>query len=416
MRGLRATPWLVVLCCACPAGVGAQSQTQLSTQNARPTAGSSSESIMVGPFLFSPTIQLSWQHRDNIFFTPDNEVADQVFQAGATLLFEVPINESFIHFSYSPLYTDYRTYDLEDKWSHFFDVGGTFTFANGLVVDATYDYIIGNLQTRYVDEGGELYYGDPHFKKQFAGVGVQYWFTHRDGVFVEAGWTDLNNSDPTLFYDYTRISAGLGWIHQLGPNTTMDVRYLRSEFDAHDTEFSSNGFRDSVSDEVTLGLEGQLSPVVGTGIRVGYLGIRYDLQPGDPPISDFKGFIVNGFFDWSLGHGSVIRLELLRSPYPSNYADNANYVATGGALRYNIDRGSIYASASGGFQNNDYELPDPQTGQIRSDDILTLGLGMGYRLTHYFSLWGSYVYEDRDSLYQYSYTTNIFTLGLVLGF
>ena len=82
---------------------------------------------------------------------------------------------------------------------------------------------------------------------------------------------------------------------------------------------------------------------------------------------------------------------------------------------YNIDRGSIYGSASGGFQNNDYELPDPQTGQYRSDDILTLGLGMGYRLTHYFSLWGSYVYEDRDSLYQYSYTTNIFTLGLVSG-
>ncbi len=285
------------------------------------------------------------------------------------------------------------------------------------MVDATYNYIIGNLQTRYVDEGGELYYGDPHFKKQFVGIGVQYWFTQRDGVFVEAGWTDLNNSDPTLFYDYNRTSAGLGWIHQLGPNTTMDIRYMRSDFDAHDTELSSNGFRDSTSDEVTLGFEkGRLSP--GGGNRDPGRLSRNPVRPPAwrSPISDFKGFIVNGFFDWSLGHGSVVRLELLRSPYPSNYADNANYVATGGALRYNIDRGSIYASASGGFQNNDYELPDPRTGQIRSDDILTLGLGMGYRLTHYFSLWGSYVYEDRDSLYQYSYTTNIFTLGLVLGF
>lgn len=416
MRRVRALIMLLVLWCAFPAGVDAQSQAQLSTQSARPAASGSGESIMVGPFLFSPTIQLSWQHRDNIFFTPDNEVADQVYQAGATLLFEVPINESFIHFSYSPIYTDYRNYDLEDKWSHFFDIGGTFVFSNGLVLDATYNYIIGNLQTRQVDPGGELYYGDPHFKKQFAAVSAQYWFTHRDGVFVEAGWTDLDNSDPDLFYDYTRVSAGLGWIHQLGPNTSMDVRYVRSDFDAQDTVFTSNGFRDSVSDEVTVGLQGRLSPVVGTGIRLGYLGIHYDLQPGDPEISDFSGFIVNGFFDWSLGHGSVVRLELLRSPYPSNYADNANYLATGGALQYNIDRGSVYGSASGGFQNNDYEVPDPQTGQHRSDDILTLGLGMGYRFTHYFSLWGSYVYEDRDSLYQYSYTTNIFTLGLVLGF
>jgi len=371
---------------------------------------------MVGPFLFSPTIQISWQDRDNIFFTPDNEVGDQVFQAGATLLFEAPISESLIHFSYSPLYTDYRTYDLEDRWSHFFDVGGTFVFSSGLVLDATYSYIIGNLQTRQIDEGGELYYGDPRFTKQMAGVSVQYWLTHRDGVFVEGAWTDLENSDPTLFYDYTRVSAGLGWIHQLGPNSTMNVRYARSEFDAHDSPSSSNGFRDSVSDELTLGLQGQLSPVVSTGLRLGYLEINYDLQPGDPPISDFSGFIVDGYFDWALGHGSVVRLELLRSPFPSNYADNANYLATGGALQYSLDRGSIYGSASGGFQTNDYELPDPQTGQTRSDDILTLGLGLGYRFTQSLSLWGSYVYEDRDSLDQYSYTTNIYTLGLVFGF
>lgn len=416
MRSLRAEGWLLFLCIALPSGAWAQSQDQLSTQSARPTASSSNDSIMVGPFLFSPTIQISWQDRDNIFFTPDNEVRDQVFQAGATLLFEVPINESFIHFSYSPIYTDYRTYDLEDKWSHYFDIGGTFVFSSGLVLDASYNYIIGNLQTRQVDGGGELYYGDQGFVKQVAAVGAQYWFTHRDAVFVEAGWTDLDNSNPALFYDYNRTAAGLGWIHQLGPNTTMDLRYLRSDFDAHDTEFGSNGFRDSTSNELTLGLEGRLSPVIGTGIRLGYLGIQYDLQPGDPPVSDFKGFIVNGFVDWSLGHGSIIRLELLRSPYPSNYSDNANYLATGAALQYNIDRGSIYASASGGFQNNDYELPDPQTGELRSDDILTFGLGMGYRVTHYFSLWGSYVFEDRESLYQYSYATNIFTLGLVFGF
>lgn len=416
MKCPRFFTWLIVLFCAFSVEVSAQSQTQLSTQNAQPTSAASSESIMVGPFLFSPTIQISWQDRDNIFFAPDNEVADQVFQAGATLRFEVPIYESFIHFSYSPLYTDYRTYDLQDRWSHFFDVGGTFVFSSGLVVNATYSYIVGNLQTRQIDEGGELYYGDPNFTKQNAGVSAQYWFTHRDGVFVEGAWTDLENSDPTLFYDYTRVSAGLGWIHQLGPNTTMNVRYARSDFDAHDTDFTSNGFRDSLSDELTLGLQGQLSPVVSTGIRLGYLEINYDLQPGDPPVSDFSGFIVNGHFDWSLGHGSLVRLELLRSPYPSNYADNANYVATGGALQYNIDRGSIYGSASGAFQNNDYQLPDPQTGQARSDDILTLGLGIGYRFTRYLSLWGSYVYEDRDSLYQYSYTTNIYTLGLVLGF
>ena len=54
---------------------------------------------------------------------------------------------------------------------------------------------------------------------------------------------------------------------------------------------------------------------------------------------------------------------------------------------------------------------------LRSDDIATFGLGLGFRFTEIFSLWGTYLYEDRDStLDEASYTTNIFTLGLVLGF
>ena len=117
-----------------------------------------------------------------------------------------------------------------------------------------------------------------------------------------------------------------------------------------------------------------------------------------------------------MGHGSLVRLDVLRIPYPSNYAFNANYVATGGGLTYSLDRGRVSGQASGRFQNNQYDLPDPVTGEIRSDDILTLGLGLGYRVNTKFSLWGSYLYEDRDSLYRYSYTANIFTLGLALGF
>ncbi len=171
--------------------------------------------------------------------------------ARAQLLFEVPINESHVYFSYSPQYTDYRTYELLDKWSHFFDVGGSFIFSNGLAVRATYNYIIGNLETREVDPGGELYYGDPQFIKNFAAVAADYWLTQRDGVFVDFSWTDLDHSEPRLFYDYTSLAAGFGWLHQLSPNLVMDARYGVIDFDAHDTAYQSNRFRDSLSHTVT---------------------------------------------------------------------------------------------------------------------------------------------------------------------
>jgi hypothetical protein len=130
------------------------------------------EAIPVGPFLFSPAVQLNWQHRDNIFFTPDNEISDQVLMARARFQFELPINESYISFSYTPQFREYADYELDDKWSHFVDVVGGFEFANGLNIDATYKFMEGNLENREVDPGGELYWGDRWYRKHFAGAEV----------------------------------------------------------------------------------------------------------------------------------------------------------------------------------------------------------------------------------------------------
>ncbi len=408
---------LFVLCVLLISGpVAAQVNVSAPAGSMNVPKGTSKDAIVVGPFLFSPALQLTWQDRDNIFYTPDNEVRDQLILARAQLLFEAPINESNVYFSYSPQYTDYRTYELIDKWSHFFDAGGTFLFSNGLALRANYQYIIGNLETREVDPGGELYYGDPRFIKNHAAVAADYWFTQRDGLFVDFSWTDLDHSDPQLFYDYTSTAAGLGWLHQLSPTLVMDLRYGVMDFDAHDNIYRSNSFRDFLSNSLTIGFRGQLNPVVATEARFGYRRLTYDLQPGDPPIEDFSGFIVNGSVSWDMAHGSVLSFDLLHSPFPSNYAENANYVATGAGLTYSLDRGKVFGQAHGRFQNNEYDLPDPITHELRSDDILSLGLGLGVRFTDHMSLFGSYLHEDRESLYRYSYTINIYTLGLVVGF
>jgi hypothetical protein len=374
------------------------------------------EAIAVGPFIFSPALQLSWQDRDNIFFTPDNEVADQLILARARLLFEVPVYESYIRFSYSPQYRDYKDYELEDKWQHFFDAAGAFEFSSGLNLNLGYSYIIGNLETREVDPGGEVFWGDRPFTKQSARIGGDYWITGLDGLVFNASWEDLEYDDPELFYDYTRLTGGLGWIHQLSPILVMDVKYGIIDFDAKDSLYESNDFRDSISHSLTAGFRGQINPVIATEVRVGYGVVQYDPQPDEPQVEDFKGAIVNGFISWEMAHGSLLRLDVLRMPYPSNFGDNANYVASGASLMYSLNRGNLFGQVRGRFQNNDYSRPDRITGDDRSDDIYTFGLGLGYRFTYYLSLWGTYLYEDRESLYRYSYTTNIFSLGLVVGF
>ena len=409
--------WFCLICLLISVPVSAQSQAPISTQGSEGIPVYTNEAIVVGPFLFSPALQLLWQDRDNIFFTPDNEVRDQVYTATARLLFEVPIFESYLQFAYTPQYRQYKDYELKDKWTHIVDVLGAFEFASGLRLNAAYRYFVGNLETREVDPGGELIWGDRRFVKNFLAVNGDYWITPTDGIVFTGSWTDLDHEDPDLFYDYTRLEAGLGWLHQLSPILVMDVSYGHIEFDAKDAENYSNSFRDSSSDDLTVGWRGQLSPVVATELRVGYRRTSFDVMPGDPPVRDFSGVIANGFISWNLAHDSILRLDVLRSDYPSNYGPNANYVATGASLMYTLERGSWYGQARGRYQNNDYELPDPTVGEIRSDDIATFGLGLGFRFTELLSLYGTYLYEDRDStIYEATYKTNIFSLGLVFGF
>jgi hypothetical protein len=419
MRRVQRTFLVFVLLTAISVGVSAQrsgmdvGQPGVEPRKISPNSG---EAIAVGPFLFSPALQLSWQHQDNIFFTAGNEVADSLWLARARFQFELPIYESYILFAYTPQYRDYATYELEDKWGHFFDFIGDFEFANGLVLDTTYRYVKSNLETREVDPGGELFWSDRLFQKHFVAANLDYWFSNRDGISFFGDYTDLKYDEPDIFYDYRRVYAGIGWLHQLSDVLVMKVAYGHIDFKPDNTI----QYRTSSSDEVALTFEGQINPVMSTGITVGYRKTRYDTQEGDPDVPDvpdYGGLIAKGFFNWELGHSSALRLDLLRSDYPSNFGINANYVATGGSLVYRYDRNRLFGNARYRYQVNDYAMPDLATGLERRDPITTWGLGLGYRFGSYFSIWGGYLNEDRGSnIHRYSYKNAVYTLGLIVGY
>jgi hypothetical protein len=395
------------------APVAAQGPVSVQTPIAFP--GNTGEAIPVGPFLFSPTLQLTWEDRDNIFLRPDGQkVPDNIYLARARLMFEVPVYESYFRFTYTPQYREFKTYDLKEKWSHFVDAGADLAFASGVELNLNYRFVNANLETSEVDPGGELFFADRMFTKHFGSVRFDYWATNRDGFTVDVDYTDLSYDDPTdLFYDYQRTSAGIGWLHQLTPILVMDAKYRYIKFEPVDTL----RYRNSESDEITVGFEGQISPVVASQIRLGWRETTYDLQPGDDvQFENFSGPVIRGFLNWELAHGSSVRLDLLREDFPSNYDANAYYTATGGTLGYYLNRGRFFGDIFGRYQINDYEVPDRDSGLLRKDDIATFRLGLGYRFTEFFSLNGAYLYEERDSLPEYTYDVNIFTVSLVLGY
>jgi hypothetical protein len=376
------------------------------------------EAIPLGPFLFSPAVALNWQYRDNIFFDPEDPVSDQVIMASARLQFELPINQSYLLFSYTPQYRDYKEYELDDKWSHFFDFIGGFALSHRTKLDTTYKYFQGNLETREVDPGGELYWGDRWFQKHFGAVYLSHWFTPSDGFNIEVDYTDLKHEDVDQWYDYTRLVVGAGWLHHISEIMVMNLAYRHEEFEPGPNQFFDNEFRASSSDEVTVEFRGMASPVLRTAIRAGYRQTRYNVpDEASELIPDFKGFIVNGYLNWYLGHGSSLRFDLLRQDYPSNYGLAANYVASGASVQYQYEMNRFRAQGRFRYQENSYATPDLAEGIKRKDPITTFGLGLGYRFTHFLSLWGAYLYENRDSnIDRFGYDYNVITLSLVVGY
>ena len=185
-----------------------------------------------------------------------------------------------------------------------------------------YRYVDGSQETREVDPGDELVFGDRPFKKHSFGLGLDYWITARDGVRVEGDYDDVAYEDPlvpppedpdeTGFYDYTRTTFGAGWLHQLNSVLVMDVSYGRINFEPVDTF----AWRTSTSDQLTFGLKGQLSHGLSTELRVGWRQTQYGTVRRRAGRRGLFQVDRQGFINWDLGHGSTVRLKLRRSDLP----------------------------------------------------------------------------------------------------
>ena len=377
------------------------------------------EPIAVGPFLFSPAIQLGWENQSNLWRSSSDPVEDEILLARMRLLFEVPIRESFVRISYNPQYRDYKNSVLRSKWEHYLTVSGDFEFSNGLTLRADYSFIDGDSSVGQVDPGGELVFNGQRFRRHHFGINAGYWFSSTDGLSFNVAETKVDwRGDPVSgtesWFDYSQTTARAGWLHQLSPALVMDVSldYRKYEPDAaadRTREYSGTG--------LTAGFRGQLNEVLSTEMRIGYAETDFSAGASAVPgFEDFSGLVLDGNITWDLGSESKLRLDLLRRPFASNYDLNSYYTATGGRLLYDIDRGRIFGQARARLQTNSYGIPDSVTGVKRSDDLMILSAGVGFRFTEKLSVRAAYSHEDREAPYPFDYINDIVLLDLIFGY
>ncbi len=396
--------------------VGGAQGFQMSLGRSMEVPSQGNEPIAVGPFLFSPALQLGWENHSNLWRSSSDPVEDEINVARLRLLFEVPIRESFVRISYNPQYRDFKNTVLRSKWEHYLKVSGDFEFSNGLTLGVDYSFIDGDSSVGEVDPGGELVFNGQRFSRHHFGVNAGYWFSSTDGLSfnvatTKVDWRGEPVSGTESWFDYTQTTARAGWLHQLSPTLVMDVSLDHRDYEP---DAVTDGMREYSGNGLTVGFRGQLTEVVSTEMRFGYAETDFSAGASAVPgFEDFSGLVFDGNITWALGSESKLRLDLLRGPFASNYDFNSYYTATGGRLLFDVDRGRFFGQARVRLQTNSYGIPDSITGVKRSDDLRILSAGVGFRFTEKLSVRAAYSHEDRESPDPYGYVNDIFLLDQI---
>lgn len=405
---------VVVMGCGHPAGAQAISGTVFSNGSI-PTV--SEDFIVLGPLLFRPGALLAVESRDNLYLQPGPDTtSDLAYAVGGRLAFELPLSgASKVVLDYTPRWRQLKDNKISNNLSHRLKLETDLESPIGFDLKGSYQYSSGSLDTREADPGGELGYTASSFSNQSVGVSGTYWLSPVDGIGAGGSFLDVNY-DGDNFFSYQDSSVWGSWNRQLTPTLGSDLRYTRSQRDAAPVPGSSVS-RDGVSNDITFGLRGAISPVLTSDLRVGWRESSYTgAASGDKPT--YSGIVFEGGVTWIWTEDMTVRLAGRRSDLPSAYGGNPFLTATGADLQWRLSRVRYSTDLMLRYQQNSYEGDSSGSVGKRTDEVASVVLGVDVPLGQRLAARGSFLHEKRESnpTAGLGYTANVFTLSLVAGY
>jgi len=405
--------------------------------------------------IFYPAVELLYYHTDNLFLTPSNETSADTFLVRVPLKLEIPTDRHYFMLEYVPQFRDIDDFDLQDQWSHFVNLKGSFQGSPSFRVDIVDNFARGVLEVDQVDPDGELYLGLDPFMSNFAGVNF-IWEGQRQGANLSLDYflTDFDRDQPTAgdpapaFLEQNAFGLGITYFYKFTPLSRFEVgyRYQSSTQDYAIYDANGDGIPDveidpitglcvggpclgvpdvdSTSNGVWVGFSGELGRTSTGQIRLGYRSTDYDDSPERISTSDFSSLTLDGTFTKAFTRYTKLEINLHRGENFSNFENNSWYTGNRISLALtNQPMGRrVFWTVAGGFQRNDYPDPvdtnfDGEVDTSRQDDIWMARAEVGYFPITHLNVKLNYRFEDRNSNmpnngFDYEENAVIFELGL----
>ena len=400
--------------------------------------------------IFYPSLELVYQHDDNFYLTPDNEIAADTFIAHAHFALEVPGARQYLRVEYQPQYRDVNTnkgpgFSLDNALSHEWNLDARLKGSAVFGVDINQDLTIGSLETYAIDPNRELVItSGEQFLRHNLDVNFK-WNGSRQGASILVGKEDSQfdrvSKAPAWFeLDAWRLGAEYHW--KFAPLTRFFVGIKHQDSNQDYTpEFvritdpdgagPASGITtlDSTDDQLYMGFDGELGRTTTGRAQIGFDTLNYE-RTGRAAESDWSGVALRADIEKDFSRWTKLKFNAERRPNFSGYGDtpsefNTYYVSN--RASFTLDNqpqgGKVGWSLIGQFQRNGYDnatmdttLPVPVR-KDRSDDIARLRAEVGFHPLEHLSFRLNYQWEQRDSTHDhFDYTDNLVIFQVQFGF
>lgn len=381
--------------------------------------------IRAGGFLIFPSIAVTEQFRDNVFFdeedsstNPNDIQGDFITVLSTTFLVQSDWNNHQLNFfgdagkgvfliNSNENYLDWHVgtngrYDIARDTN----VSARFDFANRHEARGSPDDVNGKHPIFY-----DLYGPTVGFFHRFNRISVtvngnlvKYDFDDvtrgidgSRGILVEGR---INNDDR----DRTEAEASAEVAYEIVPNYEAFIRGIVNDREYRDS-FDDNGFdRDSSGWEVVGGTAIDLTGVLFGNVFAGYRRQNYD----EPRFPSTQGLGFGADMTWNPSGLTTVTASVERSVEESTLVGASGFFASrfAAAVDHELLR-NLILSANGSFQKNKYD------GNARTDDIFRAGAQFRYLMNRNFYVTVGYDFQNRESSFiNQNYTVNTVMIRL----
>jgi len=408
--------WVAAIALFGRGGVARAQQLTPPDADARvPPAVRPGEGLFIGPFVFSPSIEVMTLYDNNVFkvedgYDPDGtgqaleqhpEGAGQ-YNARAKLALKLPFSRSYVSLVWQPLYHAYYNLETPLKTSHQVDLEGHLNFFNGSSLKLSDSYIDGFFEARRLDVATTYQLSATPFRRNLIDLDYDWSFAAvwgLSGRFEHIGYTydrtEVVNFQDTAtgsssstqrifdFFDYktdsiqTRAYRVLSRYKIYGEGTVSQTDQDRSNF--NESQLEANGCNDPFTsvnpdeilaheqtcreleqqidsehieeEDVSVGILGWVTALSQADFKIGYSHWTFQNGANKP----FSGVSYTGSFEHHFTRRTFATLNLRRAPIQASGQYTGYYLFQEAVLTFEHKvTPNLTGRAEVSFRNSDF--------------------------------------------------------------